>query len=84
MQIRSSSEFEKDIRKLDLHERKRLKEIIEKLGEAPEMGKPLHHFGNLFSIRAQNRRLVYQFSREKQEVILLLYKDRDEVYQYLR
>ena len=76
--------FDKDVKKLDAHERKELKDLLDKILERPELGKPMGHHANIFSKRIDPRRLVYAIQKQEGKIILLLYKNRYEVYDALR
>ncbi len=84
MDFESTPVFDKDVKKLDKHERKVLKELLEKIEKQPEIGKPMEHFANVFSKRTIHRRLIWQVKRQENKILLLLYKNRDEVYEELR
>lgn len=84
MEFESTPVFDKDIKKLDKNERKLLQELLEKIQQQPEIGKPMEHHANVFSKRTENRRLVYQVKKEEEKILLLLYKNRDEAYEALR
>ncbi|VVB58516.1 Uncharacterised protein [Candidatus Anstonella stagnisolia] len=84
MDFLRSKEFEKDIKKLDANEKTLLRKMLEKIQFAPDKGKPLRHLGNIFSERIGNKRLVYQILEKENKIGLLLYKGRDEVYEFLK
>jgi len=84
MELVSTSVFDKDIKKLDKHESKLLRGLLEKIRERPETGKPMEHYANVFSKRTVHRRLVWQVKRQEGKILLLLYKNRDEAYEALR
>lgn len=80
MELETSQVFDKDIKKLDKHERKVLKNLIIKIKENPEIGKPLEHHANLFSKRIEPRRLIWKVKKQEGVILLIMYKNRDEVY----
>jgi mRNA-degrading endonuclease RelE of RelBE toxin-antitoxin system len=84
MEIETSPVFDKDIKKLDKHERKELKDLLIKIKENPEIGKPLEHHANVFSKRVEPRRLVWKVKKQEGVVLFIMYKNRDEVYSELR
>jgi len=84
MEFGTTKEFEKDFRKLDANERKILKEHLQLIERNPGSGKPMRHHANLFSLRIMHRRLIYETIKENGGIILHFYKNRDEVYDYLR
>ena len=84
MEFESTPVFDKDMRKLDRHEKAELKGLLEKILENPENGKPLEHYANVFSKRTEHKRLVYKLMRQEGKILLLLYKNRDEVYEFLK
>ena len=84
MEFESTPVFDKDVKKLDKHEQKVLKEILEKIRKQPDIGKPMEHCDNVFSKRIDPRRLVYQVKKQEGKIFLLLYKNRDDVYDALR
>jgi mRNA-degrading endonuclease RelE of RelBE toxin-antitoxin system len=84
LEFESTSIFDKDIKKLDNHERKELKDLLGKIAEMPEIGKPLEHFANVFSKRTEHRRLIWKVKKQEGIILLLMYKNRDEVYEELK
>ena len=84
MELESTSVFDKDIKKLDKHERKELQDLLDKIEQQPEFGKPMEHYANVFSKRTINRRLIWQVKKQDSKILLLLYKNRDEAYKALR
>ncbi len=84
MEFESTLVFDRDVKKLDKHEKKVLKELLEKIAKQPEIGKPMGHFANVFSKRTIHRRLIWQVKKQENKILLLLYKNRDEVYEELR
>jgi len=84
MIFESTAVFDKDVKKLDKHERKELKDLLDKIEKQPELGKPLEHYANVFSKRTIHRRLIWQVKKQEGNILLLLYKNRDEAYEALR
>ncbi len=84
MELVSTSVFDKDVKKLDQHERKELQDLLDKIEKTPDMGKPMEHYANVFSKRTIHRRLIWQVKRNEGKILLLLYKNRDEAYEALR
>ena len=84
MELTSTSVFDKDIKKLDKNERKLLQDLLDKIEETPEMGKPMERYANVFSKRTIHRRLIWQVKKQEGKILLLLYKNRDESYEALR
>jgi len=82
LKILQTPVFEKDAKRLDGGLRKRLGKTIEKIAANPLFGKPLRHAPCFFSERIENFRLVYRF--QNNELLLICFKNRDEVYQYLK
>ncbi len=83
MQIEATREFEKDTKKLTGKQRQRLDEIIGLLTKEDKLGKQLHHLKDVYSIRIENKRLVYQIIEKENKVVLLFFKSRGDVYGYL-
>ncbi|MFA6328115.1 MAG: type II toxin-antitoxin system RelE/ParE family toxin [Candidatus Micrarchaeia archaeon] len=84
MELESTPIFDKDIKKLDKHGRKELKDLIDKISRQPEMGKPMEHCSNVFSKRTIHHRLIWKVKKQENVILLLMYKNRDEVYGALR
>ena len=84
MQLETTPIFDKDIKHLDKHERKELKDLIDDILQQPEIGKPMEHYANVFSKRTLHRRLIWKVRKQEGIVILLMYKNRDEVYDELK
>ena len=84
MNFESTSVFDKDIKKLDKHERKELKDLLDKILEQPEIGKPMEHHANVFSKRTEHRRLIWKVKKQEGVILLIMYKTRDQVYDELR
>jgi len=84
MEFESTPVFDRDIKKLDRHERTLLKELIALIQKNPQIGKPMEHYSNVFSKRAGVRRLVYKANLKERVILLILYENRDEAYETLR
>ena len=84
LEVVSTSVFDKDIKKLDKHERKELKDLLDKISEQPEIGKPMEHYANVFSKRTEHRRLIWKVKKQEGMILLLMYKNRDDVYEELK
>ena len=84
MELETTPIFDKDIKKLDRHERKELKDLLDKILEQPEIGKPMEHYANVFSKRTEHRRLIWKVKKQEGTIFLLMYKNRDEVYEELK
>lgn len=84
MDFKSTSIYDRDMKKLDANERKLLRALLEKIALEPEKGKPMEHHANVFSKRTLHRRLVWQVKKNEGKILLLLYQDRDEAYETLR
>ena len=84
MELETTPIFDKDIKKLDKHERKELKDLIDNISERPEIGKPMEHYANVFSKRTEHRRLIWKVKKQEGIILLLMYKNRDEVYEELK
>lgn len=82
MEILSTGEFDKDLKKANKEEVKRIHTLIELLKASGIMGKQLHYVKNTYSVRVGNKRLVYRV--EKSKVTLLFFKSREDIYDYLR
>ncbi len=82
MKLVQTETFEKDVRKLDGSLKPRLKKAIEKIMQAPFLGKPLKHLPNVFSERVDNFRLIYRV--KDGELLLVCFKNREAVYSYLK
>jgi mRNA-degrading endonuclease RelE of RelBE toxin-antitoxin system len=84
MEFESTPIFDKDVKKLDKYQKKELQQLLEKIEKQPQIGKPMEHFANVFSKRIEHRRLIWQVRMQERKILLLLYKNRDEVYDELR
>jgi mRNA-degrading endonuclease RelE of RelBE toxin-antitoxin system len=83
VEAEATGEFQKDIKKLTAKDRERLDEIIRRLSASERLGKQLHHLKEAYSIRIENKRLVYQILGKEAKVRLLFFKSREDVYEYL-
>lgn len=82
MEILSTNEFDRDIRKASKEDIKRINVVVQSLRVKNFVGKQLHHTKNIYSVRIGNKRLVYR--AEGSAVTLLFFKSREGVYDYLR
>ena len=82
MKFVQTETFERDVRKLDGSLKPRLKKAIEKISQAPFLGKPLKHLQNVFSERVLNFRLIYRVKDD--ELLLVCFKNREGVYAFLK
>ena len=82
MEIFSTDEFDNDIKKIDKNTKLRIGKITTELKRSNFIGKPLKHAKNVYSLRIENKRLVYTVEGDK--VLLLFFKSRENVYDYLR
>lgn len=82
MEIFSTGELDKDLRRAGKEEIKRVHAVIELLKVSNFIGKQLHHVKSVYAVRIGNKRLVYRV--EKTKVTLLFFKSRENVYDYLR
>ena len=89
MEAFSTGEFDRDYRKTTKEE---LKHICDAVGQIKActfteknfIGKALRHTKDTYSIRIGNKRLVYHIERNDQEILLLFFKSREGVYDYLK
>jgi mRNA-degrading endonuclease RelE of RelBE toxin-antitoxin system len=84
MELLKTGEFERDIKHIDKPLRAVLQNSIDKISGEPERGKPLGHFSDIFSVRIEGKRLIYHYDKKGQRITLMMYKKRDEVYDYMR
>jgi len=84
MDFESTSVYDRDVKKLDANEKKLLRALLEKIAQQPENGKPMEHHVNVFSKRTVHRRLIWQVKKNENNILLLLYQNRDEAYETLR
>ena len=84
MNVEKTVEFDKDTKKTTVRERKRLDEVISAIVYSGKKGKQLHHLRDVYSIRLQNKRLVYQILEKENKLLLMMFKSREDVYTYLR
>lgn len=84
MDLEQTGEFEKDTKRLDKKTKKMLKDAIEDVIGNPEKYKPLLHYKNIRTVKIEERRLIYRYVKTENKIIFLMYKNRDDVYQYLK
>jgi mRNA-degrading endonuclease RelE of RelBE toxin-antitoxin system len=84
MILEKTSTFSKDIKHLDKPMKRILKERITDMLKEPERFKPLLHYKNIRSAKIGGKRLLYQYLKNENKIILLMFKSRDGVYDYLR
>ncbi|GEM_PF-878738 len=84
MELLKTGEFERDIKRMDKPLRAVLQNSIGKISREPERGKPLGHFSDIFSVRIEGKRLIYHYDKKEQRITLMMYKKRNEVYEYMR
>ncbi|MCK4319842.1 hypothetical protein KAW38_04710 [Candidatus Micrarchaeota archaeon] len=82
MRLLKTDEFKGDLKQLEGSLKRELKKIIEKVIVNPKESKPLKYVKNVFSLRIKNKRLLYLF--EKNSIVFLCFKSRDEVYEWLK
>lgn len=80
MKIFYTEEFRKDVKSIkDENIKNRLKKIIEKICQNPEIGKPLRYsLSGLRSIKMKSFRVIYKIERDK--LILLKFRHRKSAY----
>ena len=80
IEILYTEEFQKDVRKIrDSLIRIRIKKLIGRLTENPNLGKPLkYELSGFRSLRIKPFRLIYEFKNN--QIILHKFEHRDEVY----
>ncbi|MFH0973667.1 MAG: type II toxin-antitoxin system RelE/ParE family toxin [Candidatus Micrarchaeota archaeon] len=76
--------FERDVKKLDASVKRELRQTVSKIIDDPKKGKPLKHFKNVFSERMRNFRIIYRFVESRNELLLVCFRNRDEVYDFLK
>jgi mRNA-degrading endonuclease RelE of RelBE toxin-antitoxin system len=84
MEIEKTGEFDKDTKKLTAKDKERLDKVISEIVYSNKKGKQMHHLKDVFSIRFDNKRLVYQLIEKENKLILLMLKSREGVYEYLK
>lgn len=82
MQTTQTEFFERDVKKLGNDLKQRIKKSIQKISDNPRAGKPLKHFTNVFTERIENYRLTYRLQED--EILLVCFKNRDEVYEFIK
>jgi len=84
MKVERTKEFEKDTKKISAKTKQRIDEVVRTVINSKKFGKELHHMKDVYSVRIENKRLVYQVLENEDKVMLLLFKSREEVYRYLQ
>lgn len=84
MLIESTNEFEKDLKRISKEESGRIKDAIQRLESGEQQGKPLLYVKNVFSVRIGNKRLIYRMELGSGRALILFFKNREQVYDYLR
>ena len=82
MNFEYGPEYQKDVKRLDASWREPLQARLERIAANPRTEKPLKHFSDVFSARIRSKRLIYKV--EGGIIKLACFKNRDEVYEYLR
>ncbi|MDE1857064.1 MAG: type II toxin-antitoxin system RelE/ParE family toxin [Candidatus Micrarchaeota archaeon] len=83
MEIVYTKQFEKDIKNLPTDMLERIDAVARLLMNNERPGKALHYVMDVYSVRIENKRLVYQLPKNEKKVIFLLFKSREEVYKYI-
>lgn len=79
--IAYTEEAKKNIQKLTIKKRRQIKEAVERIAEAPSIGKRLtHELSGLFSYRSGDYRIIYQVYHKEILVIILTIGHRKEIY----
>ncbi len=68
-----------DVEETTAKERLRIDEIIGRLAGNEDIGKPLHHMEDVFSIRIENKRLIYNKNTKDGKITILFFKSREDV-----
>lgn len=76
--LRPTSEFLKDIAKLDKSIRAIVEKRLERIKENPRLSKPLEHEANCYAERVKNYRILFEVRGE--EVILYRIRKRKKAY----
>jgi mRNA-degrading endonuclease RelE of RelBE toxin-antitoxin system len=84
MNLEQTGEFEKDIKKIDKKHKKILKDAITDVIENPQKYKPLLHYKDIRTVKIEGKRLIYRYVKSDNMIIFLMYKSRDDVYNYLK
>ncbi len=84
MEVEQTREFEKDTKKITVKTKQRIDDVVKLLASSAKLGGELHHMKDVYSIRIENKRLVYQILGKENKIMLLLFKSREEVYEYLK
>lgn len=82
MELLSTGEFDRDFKKADKEAVDRIKRVLGALRRSNLVGKPLRHVRGAYSVRINNKRLVYR--AEAGRITLLFFKSREDVYDYMR
>jgi len=80
VKITPSREFIKDVKRLDLFNRKKLEKQIKKIISNPNVGKPLRYTRGERSLYIKPFRLIYAI--RKGEIILLKFEHRKSAYKH--
>ena len=70
----------KELGKIDLQNRERIKKEISELEKTPQKGKHLHYCG-FWSFRTGEYRAIYEIKKRENSVIVLLIGHRKNVYE---
>lgn len=84
MEVEQTREFEKDAKRITAKTKQRIDDIVKLLSKSAELGEELHYMKGVYSIRIENKRLIYQILKKENRVILLMFKSREDVYTYLK
>ena len=76
--LRPTSEFLKDIRKLDNSVKIILEKRLERIRNNPRLSKPLEHEANCYVERIRNYRIVFEVKGD--EIILYRVRKRKQAY----
>lgn len=83
--IRFTRNAAKSARKLDPQTQRRVRAALQRLAEAPELGKPLQlTLRGLRSYRTGDYRIVYRAIEDRIEILIVAVGHRREVYDRLR
>lgn len=77
--LRPTSDFLKEISKLDKSIRSLIEKKLERIKDKPQLSKPLKHEPNCYTERIKNYRIVFEVKGE--EIILYRARKRKEAYQ---
>ncbi len=76
--LRPTSDFLKDIARLDRSIRAIVEKRLERIKENPRLSKPLEHEANCYTERIKNFRIVFEVKGE--EIILYRIRKRKQAY----